>query len=184
MAIQPKLYTIQEFEAFIELPENRDRLFELIDGEIIEKVPTREHGIIAGNIVTAFNNYLNTREIGIAAVEARHRPPNDPHNDRIPDVSFVTDANKPVEREGAANYLPDLAVEIRSPKDGLKELSDKAAFYLQHGTRMVWLIYPEKRLVEVLTADSRFLLGESETISGGDILPDFMLPVSEVFRRV
>lgn len=47
---------------------------------------------------------------------------------------------------------------------------------------MVWLIYPEKRLVEVLTA--RELLGESETISGGDVLPDFALPVSEVFRRV
>ena len=182
MVLERKLTTIADFESF--LAQSDHGLFELINGEIIEKVPTREHGIIAGNIVTAFNNYLNTREIGIAAVEARHRPPNDPHNDRIPDVSFVADTNKPVEREGAANYMPDIAVEIRSPKDSLKDMSDKAAFYLQHGTRMVWLIYPEKRLVEVLTPDARELLGESETISGGDVLPEFTLPVSAVFRRV
>mgnify|MGYP000496770749 CR=1 FL=1 len=182
MVVERKLTSVNEFEQF--LAQSDHRLFELIDGEIVEKMPTREHGIIAGNIVTAFNNYLNTREIGIAAVEARHRPPNDLHNDRIPDVSFVADVNKPVEREGAADYMPDLVVEIRSPKDSLKDLSDKASFYMLHGTRIVWLVYPEKRLVEVLTPDSRELLGEGEILSGGDVLPGFSLPVREVFRRV
>lgn len=37
MAAQPKV-TVQDFEAFIELPENSDRLFELIGGEIVEVV--------------------------------------------------------------------------------------------------------------------------------------------------
>lgn len=37
MAIQERLYTVEEFEAFIAEAENIDRLFELIDGEIIEK---------------------------------------------------------------------------------------------------------------------------------------------------
>lgn len=182
MVVERKLMTVGEFERF--LAQSEHGLFELIDGEIVEKVPTREHGIIAGNIVTAFNNHLNSRPIGIAAVEARHRPTDDPRNDRIPDVSFVADENKPVERDGAANYLPDLAVEIPSPKDSLKAMSDKAAFYLANGTRMVWLVYPDKRLVEVLTPTSRELLADGETISGRDVLPNFVLSVSEVFRRV
>ena len=50
MAIQPKLVTVVEFEQFLALPENRDHSFELIHGEIVEKVPTEEHGLIAGNI--------------------------------------------------------------------------------------------------------------------------------------
>jgi Uma2 family endonuclease len=49
MALQgiSKLYTMDEFEAFIARPENRNRHFELLHGEIIEKaMPTEEHGII------------------------------------------------------------------------------------------------------------------------------------------
>lgn len=37
MAIDKQLYTLDEYHAFIDLPENRDRIFELIDGEVIEK---------------------------------------------------------------------------------------------------------------------------------------------------
>ena len=50
MAIQERRYTVEEFEAFIAKAENVDRLFELIDGEIIEKMPTEEHNLIIGNI--------------------------------------------------------------------------------------------------------------------------------------
>lgn len=50
MAIQERLYTVEEFEAFIAEAENVDRLFELIDGEIFEKMPTEEHSLIIGNI--------------------------------------------------------------------------------------------------------------------------------------
>ena len=50
MAIQPKLVTVVEFEQFLALLENGDRSFELIHGEIVEKVPTEEHGLIAANI--------------------------------------------------------------------------------------------------------------------------------------
>jgi Uma2 family endonuclease len=55
MAVQERFHTLPEFEVFIARPENADRLFELINGEIVEKLPTREHGIIAGNIITDFN---------------------------------------------------------------------------------------------------------------------------------
>ena len=34
-----KLYTMEEFKEFVARPENSDRLFELINGQIIEKKP-------------------------------------------------------------------------------------------------------------------------------------------------
>lgn len=46
---------------------------------------------------------------------------------------------------------------------------------------MVWLVYPEKQMVEVLTPVERQLLSESDVISGGEVLPGFTLTVSEVF---
>ena len=47
-----KTYTIEQFEAFLRDPENRDRHFELIDGAIVEKaMPTDEHnrGSVGGS---------------------------------------------------------------------------------------------------------------------------------------
>lgn len=47
MVIQTRRYTVAEFEQVIALPENQDRYFELIDGEIVEKMPTEEHSVIS-----------------------------------------------------------------------------------------------------------------------------------------
>lgn len=115
MAVQKKTYTTQEFSAFIVEPEHADRLFELIEGDIVEKAPTEKHGIIAGNIVTEINLYLRRNRIGRAAVEARYQLPGDDLNDRLPDVSFTSGLSQPVVREGAVSKMPDLAVEIKSP---------------------------------------------------------------------
>jgi hypothetical protein len=47
MVVGKKLHTVEEFDEFIARPENRDRLFELLRGEIVEKVPTQQPGLIA-----------------------------------------------------------------------------------------------------------------------------------------
>lgn len=59
-----------------------------------------------------------------------------------------------------------------------------ADYYLWHGTRMVWLVYPEKRIVEVYqpNADVQILL-ETDELTGGDVLPGFMLAVSVIFAN-
>lgn len=40
MAIQSRLYTVNEFEQILAQPENSERLLELVNGEIIEKMLT------------------------------------------------------------------------------------------------------------------------------------------------
>ena len=57
MVVQPKI-SVDDFEAFIALPENSDRLLELIDGEIVEKVPTQEHGYLASLLNARIFIYL------------------------------------------------------------------------------------------------------------------------------
>lgn len=183
--LERQLYNNDDFEAFLKLPENRDHLFELIEGEIVEKMSTELHGIIAALFATFINNYLFINPIGRVAVESRHRPANakDKHNSRLPDVSFVTNEH-PITERGAAPYIPELCIEIQSPDDSAKTLADKAAFYLANGAKMVWLVYPSKQLVETLTLDDRELLGVEDTIDGGDVLPGFKLAVKQVFPAV
>ena len=113
MVVEKKLYTVAEFEAFLAEPENRDRLFELINGEIVEKMPTEEHGMIAAEIARLLGNFVKPKKLGRVAVEARHRVEKDNHNDLLPDVSFTSQERMlPLVTQGAVPQMPDLAVEI------------------------------------------------------------------------
>lgn len=115
--------------------------------------------------------------------EARYQLPDDPDHSFIPDLSFVLSAGRTLVEEGAAPYLPDLAVEVQSPEQSDKFMADKAGRYLSGGSRMVWLIYPRKRLVEVLTAHNRHLLTEADRLTGGDLLPGFDVAIRDIFPK-
>lgn len=182
MVVHNRLYTVNEFESIIAQPDNQERLLELIHGEIVEKLPTEEHGLIAANIVTEIKIYLKQHPIGRVAVEARHQVPGDDHNSRLPDVSFTSNERAlPVVKKGAVPQMPDLAVEIKSPDQSFKDMREKADYYLANGSRMVWVIYPEKHLVEVHQADDFEILTEKDVINGGEVLPGFTLAVREIF---
>ena len=181
MSISPKLYTVEEFDAY--LAAHPDRLFELINGEIVEKVPTEEHAHIAGIISGEFHLYLKQHPDVKArfGVEARFRPEDDEFNDRMPDV-FLRFTDAPRVTQGPVRGLPDVAVEIKSPDDTYRGLREKADFYLENNVKMVWLVLPEKQIVEIYEAGQDIqILQPGDTIAGGDILPDFSLPVNDLF---
>jgi Uma2 family endonuclease len=175
-----RLYTVEEFEDFIAQPTNREHLFELIHGEIVEKMPTEEHGEIALIIGSAVRAFVAKYKLGRVGVEIRHQMPEDKRNSRMPDVSFVA-GNRPRVTEGGVPQMPDLAVEIKSPADSLKELREKAQYYMLNGTRLVWIVDPAKKLIVVLTPDDEQILLENEILDGGDVLPGFALPLKEIF---
>jgi Uma2 family endonuclease len=174
--------TVEVFEAFLRRPENRDRLWQLIHGRIVEKVPTEEHGLIAGNVLFALKLYIRQTKKGRVGAEIRHQRPSDAHNSRLPDVSYSADNERPVVTEGAVPVYPDLAVEVKSPDDSYVEMRDTAHFYLAQGTRMVWLVYPAKRAMEVITADDIQWLMIHDTLMAEDVLPGFSVPVAEIFQ--
>ncbi len=184
MAVERKQYTVDEWERFLALPENADRRFELIQGEIVEKRPTQVHAAIVSLLTFFLMAYLRENPIGWVLVEARYQLPDDRINARIPDLSFVSDRSRPLVSKGPAPYMPDLAVEIQSPDDSLKRMSDKATYYLPHGSHMVWLVYPDQQLVEVLTTDDRQLLTGDDQLTGGSLLAGFSVPVREIFPKI
>jgi Uma2 family endonuclease len=181
MAVQNKT-TIKEFEEFIAQADNKERLFELIDGEIVEKVVTQEHGAIAARIVVRLGGFVEANKLGLVMIEVNHKKPDDEHNERIPDVAFTSTARLLKVERGAVPQMPDLAIEIKSPNDRYVEMRNKAAYYIENGARMVWLIFPEKRLVEVYQPEIDVeILNENDTIDGGELLPGFTLAVKDIF---
>jgi len=174
-------YTVEEFEQLLAQAEHGDRLLELIHGEIVEKMPTEEHGVVAGNVFAPLHNFVTPQRLGRVGFEVRHRPPDDAYNSRLPDISFSS-VRRPLVIKGSVPTMPDLAVEVQSPNDTIKEMREKATYYLANGAKLVWLIYPSKRIVEVYYANGEIdLLHEGDTLSGEDVLPGFTLPVADIF---
>jgi Uma2 family endonuclease len=114
-------------------------------------------------------------------MEVRYRSPKDRHNARIPDVSYTV-GDEELVTKGSVPQMPALAVEIKSPDDALKKMREKARYYVENGTQLVWLVIPERHIVEVYTPDDEQILDENDALDGLTVLPGFSLPVREVFK--
>ncbi|MBZ0292093.1 MAG: Uma2 family endonuclease [Anaerolineae bacterium] len=186
MVVRRKLFTVEEFRHFLDLPENADRRFELIDGEIVEMSPKLDHGLVASVIHGEIYLYLKQNPIGKAMFEVDHYLPQDKYNTRRPDVSFIgNDRLQALQGDRAVPLMPDLAVEVKSPSNyytGHEGLREKAQYYLDQGSRLVWLVDPEKQQIEVYVPDGETrILTIEDTLEGGEVLPGFVLPVREIF---
>ena len=75
---------------------------------------------------------------------------------------------------GYAEVVPDLVVEVVSPNNSLREVNDKALMWLSYGARLVWVVNPDTRSVDVYRAGRvASTLTESDTLDGLDTLPGF-----------
>ena len=67
------------------------------------------------------------------------------------------------------------------PSNKASDTHLKVMQLMKAGTRLVWLVYPESRSVEAHTSDGAITLHESDTLSGGDVLPGFEMRVGDIF---
>lgn len=172
-----KLMTVEEFDQFVKLPENKNRRIELINGEIVEMSSAVPHGIAQVKISSPMLTFSEEKQLGYIMTEVEYRLPEDPHNSVIPDISFVAGMDTVLPQCGAVPRMPDLA-----PDDTYKEMRAKAAYDLEKGVKQVWLVFIEKRLVKIYRQDADIdILTENDTINGGDTLPGFTLAVRAIF---
>jgi Uma2 family endonuclease len=106
-------------------------------------------------------------------------------NIRTPDGGFLLRAREPVGR-AADDFLdgaPDLAVEVLSAAENPLDVTRKIREYQESGARQAWLISPDERRVTVygVSPDPR-VLGESDTLDGGDLLPGIRCRVEGLFE--
>ncbi|MDX2161494.1 MAG: Uma2 family endonuclease [bacterium] len=172
--------TLADYEALIALPENADRRLELIDGEIIDDMPTPEHGLIVQAVLMFIGLYLLKNPVGVVFPQVRYLLPGDDATALIPDVSFIAQG-RPFDLKAPVPFMPDLAIEVQSPRQTKKILATKAAYYLANGARLVWLVYPDEQIVEAISRADRQLLQADKMLDGGDVLPGFSIPVRDLF---
>lgn len=80
-------------------------------------------------------------------------------------------------------FAPDLAVEVALPKQDRPEMKIKVDRYLAGGTSLVWIVWPNRRQVDVWhpggTAPTT--LGSDDALDGEDVIPGFTCPLASLF---
>ncbi len=181
-------YTIADINRLAQQPEYADCRYELIEGELSEMSPVGEwHGFGATRIGRLLDEYVEATGAGIVTTETGYFAGDDDETLLAPDVAFRRTIFPP---DPASNnfvpVMPTLVVEIKSPNDSYAHLRRKAELYLRRGTQIVWLVYPQRRGVEVCTLDAtdaivREFIDEQGSLSGGDALPGFVLELRRLF---
>lgn len=154
-----KLMTIEEYLDFCTLPENHDRSFELIRGEVIElPPPTIVHGTLCANIATELMLYARKQRKGFVVTnDSGVVLERDPHTVRGPDVAYFEHAMSYQElRPKPSETPPVLVVEVPSPSDSFREVMDKIKLYLDAGVKVVWLVDTEERTISVHRPDGNW----------------------------
>lgn len=171
-------------EEFFKLANDHSR-HELVRGEVVTMPPAGfAHGEDASGIDWFLESHVREHGGGQVVVEVGFTLFRDPDTVRAPDVAFVSESRLPSPGQRRKFYegAPDLAVEVVSPDDTASEVLEKVREYLAAGTRLVWVVDRRTGSVAVYRANGTTqFLGESDTLSGEDVLPGFTVRVGDLF---
>jgi Uma2 family endonuclease len=188
MALQQRLYDVDDLWQFLSQLENDGNVYELIDGVIIEMPrPGGQQGRLAIRLGRFLDIYAEENALGIVTGETGYHSRDNRYALLGPDVAFISAERAPQPfPETFVPLMPDLAVEIASPTDTQEALRRKALRYLRNGTKLVWMVWPARRSVEVCRLQAgedmsleTLLIGD--TLSGADLLPGFELALTRLF---
>ncbi len=106
-----------------------------------------------------------------------------------PTLSYILPERLPLIVEHGSYIVgpPDLAIEITSPNDYRPQMDKKAKIYLQAGVRLIWVVWPNRQIIDVWQQNSpdapTAVLQVADTLDGLDVIPGFTCPVSAIFAE-
>ena len=161
---------------------------ELVDGVLVEKPVGYEESYIAILIATLLNNFVIPRQLGIVTGEAGMLRLF-PGLVRGPDVAFVSKDRLPggkLPTDPIPNLVPDLAVEVLSRSNTVREMERKRREYFDAGVRLVWIVDPALRTVAVYVSgvSEPVVLQANETLTAEPVLPGFAMELSKLFENL
>ena len=167
------------------LPETKPAL-EWVNNRILQKVsPERKHALAQVEFAGALSAWARARGGGMAGTEWHFQiqPPGEIARTLVPDVAYLSYDRMPVgelEVTEIPRIAPDVVVEVRSTGNRQADIDEKVRVYLAAGTRVIFLVDPDRKIVEIV--DPR---GKRVLTSGSiehEALPEFSLAISILFE--
>lgn len=165
--------TLEEFWA---LPPV-ETAYELVDGRAIPKVsPKQFHSMLSFALATILTRWAKSR--GRVRLEwALTLQRNGNNWVPIPDLTYISYDRLPQSwnRNEACPVPPELAIEIISPGQTIKDFENKAVDYFNAGVDRVWVVDPEAVSITVLFPD-----GTQKQHKGDSKIVDVLFPGLEL----
>jgi len=170
--------TLEQFHTFIALPENAEGLFELINGEIVEKMPGRtSNSQISVKLVSKVIVHCETNNLPcfVSGADGAYRIGK---SVIAPDMAYK---RTPMSEDYPDPQPPLLAAEVISPTDEPTAVNEKIAIYIQAGI-LLWIVNPRHKHIYVYAPGKPMqTLTLDDSLDGDDVLPGFKLPLKAVF---
>ena len=179
----PKLMTAEEFAM---MPVD-DMRHELVNGEVIELSgpPMPPHGRAQAKTASALIRFAARDVHGEVFIGTGFLISRNPDTVRAPDAALVLADRLPDGDLPSAYFpfAPDIAVEVVSPSDTILETHERALMWLDAGSALVWMLFPESRSATVYRPNGDITaLGEDDVLDAAPVLDEFSVRVSELFR--
>jgi Uma2 family endonuclease len=169
--------------------------YELVEGRLVRMPPSGfQASTISMMLGAAIVAFVRSRKLGaVTGADGTYdlSPPGTPPTKGTglaPDVAFIRAEHLPphvaFDTSKAVPFAPDLAVEVASPNQFRPEMRKKVRRYIDAGTRLVWVIWPKRREVDVWRpgdAEPSRILKAGDSLDGSPVLTGFTFPVSDLF---
>jgi len=168
--------------------------YEVVEGVLVRVAGSGKRATtIGGNVYFALRSFVQPRRLGVPTPADGVYKFAGAETGLLPDAGFyvaardalITDPTKPIP------FAPDLAAGVASPDQTALDMAAKARRYLRGGTRLVWVLWPERREADVWRPDdlrTRYqdmrpstTLGVDDALDGEDVVPGFSLPLADAF---
>ena len=186
VSTQRSLVSVDDLPALSSRLAAEGKRTELVRGDLVVMAPAGgRHGHVAHRLSLLIGNHVPEGNLGrVFAAETGFLLHRNPDTVRAPDVAFVA-AERLGDGEPPPGFLemaPDLAVEVASPSDSPSAVRGKVRDWLEAGTRLVWVAYPDSRSVTVHSQVGQpEELSETDMLSGAPALPEFAVAVRDLF---
>lgn len=162
---------------------------ELVDGILVEKTKGYDEDSLAFWLGVQLFNFAAANNLGkFAGSQGLIRLGGSLV--RAPDISFtrwdsVPDPGELDQLPGPFLHVaPDLVVEVLSEGNTPREMQLKLGEYAAAGVKLVWYVDPDAKTVTVYPRGrerGKKVLGVTDTLDGGRVLPGFALPIADLF---
>ncbi len=166
--------------------------YELVQGVLV-RMPLGSFGAskVGMRLAIRLGAYIEDNGLGALTGEQggyRLDPAHPDQTELGPDLAFVRAEREPSPTDPdyykkAPTLAPDLAVEVPSENQYAPGMAAKAQMYLSFGTRLVWVVWPRYKRVDIWHPgdETPTALGVDDALDGEDVVPGFTYPIGRLF---
>ncbi|MBI5407373.1 MAG: Uma2 family endonuclease [Nitrospirae bacterium] len=143
-----KRYTYKDY-----LQIEDEKRYEVMEGGLVMvPAPLTIHQRVSRNIEVILCNFVKEKRLG----EILYAPMDVVLSEDVvvqPDILFISKKRLNIIEEAAIMGSPDLIIEVVSPFSASYDTIEKRGVYEKYGVKEYWLVFPQEKVVEVLTLE-------------------------------